>query len=137
MAWPLREIPFPHDPLPRPEPGDCWRVPLATRLPDWDEDGNPLPGDRTYEEEWQWFLSPEFRASGRDFVIVVRLPDGTDWTIDHASSRSLQEQRPQGWTVSGDLPRISATPSIHVIGRYHGFLTDGVLTDDLEGRTYP
>lgn len=136
MSWPLREIPFPRDPLPRPEPGDCWRIPLDTVLPDW-EDGEPIPGITTYEDEWQWFLSPEFRASGRDYVIVVRLPDGTDWVIDHASSRSLQDQRPQGWTVSGELPHISTTPSINVIGRYHGWVTDGILTDDCEGRTYP
>jgi len=136
MSWQLHEIPFPCDPLPRPEPGNFWRIPLDHLICARDDAGNVTRDCSTYEQEWQWFLSPEFRASERDYVIVVRLPDGTDWVVDHASSRSLQEQRPQGWNVSGELPRISVTPSIHVIGRYHGFVTDGVLTDDLEGRSY-
>lgn len=40
-----------------------------------------------------------------------------------------------GWQVAGELPRITVTPSISMPG-YHSFLTDGILGDDLEGRTY-
>jgi hypothetical protein len=35
--------------------------------------------------------------------------------------------------VSGDLPKITCTPSI-VVNGYHGFLTSGLFTSDLEGR---
>jgi hypothetical protein len=35
-----------------------------------------------------------------------------------------------GELVEGERPDITVTPSIHCIGLYHGFLTNGVLTDD-------
>ena len=42
-----------------------------------------------------------------------------------------------GWSVTGEPPRITAHPSINAVGDYHGWLVDGVLSDDVEGRTYP
>jgi hypothetical protein len=38
-----------------------------------------------------------------------------------------------GPLVDGQKPDITVTPSIHAVGIYHGFLTNGVLTDDLGG----
>jgi hypothetical protein len=55
------------------------------------------------------------------------------------------------WTITGTAPEITLHPSInnyhvsddpelrarfHKHG-YHGWLQNGILTDDLEGRTYP
>lgn len=60
---------------------------------------------------------------------TIRLPDKTDWCIDGPSSSGGK------WVRAGDYPKITATPSI-ASSRYHGFLQNGVLTDDLEGRTY-
>lgn len=134
MPWPLkeREHPFPRwKHIEAIRPGDCWRLPLAAKLKGV---GGEKPA--TYEEAWGMLLSPEFRASGRDYVIFIRLPDGTDWCVDHASSGSLRRGQPQGWTVTGELPTISVTPSINVEGRFHGFVTNGVITDDLDGRTF-
>ena len=42
-----------------------------------------------------------------------------------------------GWTITGEPPHLTAHPSINVIGAYHGWLKDGVLSDDCEGRHYP
>ena len=36
-----------------------------------------------------------------------------------------------GPLVEGQRPPITVQPSINCVGLYHGFLTDGVLTDDL------
>ena len=33
------------------------------------------------------------------------------------------------WKVTGAPPNISVHPSINVVGRYHGFLTNGVIGD--------
>ncbi len=63
-------------------------------------------------------------------AIQVVLPDSREWCITGPSSNG------GGWTVTGTMPCITASPSIHVPG-YHGFLRDGVLTDDIDGRTYP
>lgn len=41
-----------------------------------------------------------------------------------------------GWIVSGVAPNITVTPSINAQGVYHGYLTNGVLSDDCEGRKY-
>lgn len=48
------------------------------------------------------------------------------------------------WPRTGTVPRISTTPSIYVNrGRegqaplYHGYIKDGILMDDVDGRTYP
>lgn len=73
-------------------------------------------------------------ADGR--CLVVRLPDGSDWMVDGPASNSQT-----GWQRTGEPPLITASPSIlsHPVGGkrgYHGFLQNGVLTDDLEGRTY-
>jgi len=61
--------------------------------------------------------------------IQVRCPNGSVWVIDQKSSNGT------GWIVTGEVPNITCSPSIVVPG-YHGFLRDGVFTDDLEGRTY-
>lgn len=34
-----------------------------------------------------------------------------------------------GWTVSGVPPNITVSPSINMVGRYHGFLQNGVIGD--------
>jgi hypothetical protein len=61
----------------------------------------------------------------------VMMPNGDVFCIDAAVSG---ERR--GWNVSGDPPRITVKPSINIIGRYHGFVTDGVISDDVDGRKF-
>lgn len=63
---------------------------------------------------------------------VVLPPDEPDrmnhvWHVDGPSSSGGH------WTRSGDPPKVTATPSI-LTGKYHGFLTDGALTDSLSDR---
>jgi hypothetical protein len=41
-----------------------------------------------------------------------------------------------GWTVTGQPPEITVHPSINLGGTYHGFLQNGVISDDCEGRVY-
>lgn len=59
--------------------------------------------------------------------ITVLCPNGRLWCVDQCSSNG------SGWVVTGEAPRITVRPSIAVSG-YHGFLTDGVFSDDLDGR---
>ncbi len=48
-----------------------------------------------------------------------------------------------GWTITGEAPLLTASPSLGIGQRpeggwlYHGWLKAGVLSDDLDGRTYP
>lgn len=84
------------------------------------------PGDMCHSENGDWY---------------VMLPNGGVHNI-HAKFRDGS-----GWNVTGEAPNFTVTPSIrcfesrHSDGylyrkEWHGYLTNGVLTDDLEGRKY-
>lgn len=65
----------------------------------------------------------------------VMTPGGC-WCVDEKPFVSGKYQE-SGWTVTGEAPNITCSPSINFPGRYHGYLINGVLSDDLEGRRYP
>lgn len=83
-------------------------------------------------EDPDYYLSDQYRERhlGRRPPIVVCLPGGRVFCVDGKSAGG------GGWTVSGDPPRITVTPSINWEGHYHGWLIDGVLSDDCEGRRF-
>lgn len=83
------------------------------------------PIGAVWESDWLTSM-----GRGPDDRCLSVMTPGGQWNIDLPSSSG------PGWTRSGEAPRITARPSIHVIGRYHGWLTDGVLSDDLDGRSY-
>jgi hypothetical protein len=68
--------------------------------------------------------------AGKRPPIIVWLPGNGWWNIDMKSSDGGE-----GWQVTGEPPNLTASPSI-LTEDYHGWLRDGVLSDDLEGRTY-
>jgi hypothetical protein len=72
--------------------------------------------------------------AGPDGQILCVVTPGGLWCIDQPAQGGGR------WTRSGTPPNVTARPSIvATMGNrsYHGWLTDGVLTDDIEGRTYP
>jgi hypothetical protein len=85
-----------------------------------------------------WLLSPEYLRDHRGTrpPLCVRLPSGDEWILD---GRTIHADRigDHGWTVTGAPPALTVSPSINVIGRYHGWLRNGVLSDDCEGRVFP
>ena len=70
-----------------------------------------------------------------DAVWLLRLPNGAPWNIYGRMSDGSP-----GWNITGEMPDITARPSINSTypprKGYHGWLTNGVLSEDLEGRTY-
>lgn len=69
-----------------------------------------------------WWSESEHDHVGPDGrCLVVRTPGG-DWCPDCPSTQG----RP--WTRSGTVPHVTAHPSILFPGRYHGWLTEGVLS---------
>jgi hypothetical protein len=89
-------------------PGAMWYC-------DWllDDDGGPAS-----------FLSAEYRRDwlGKRPPIAVMLPGGSEWVVDQCATGQKT-----GWTVTGEAPMLTASPSIDAPG-YHGWLRDGVLT---------
>jgi len=96
----------------------------------------PVPGDMFYRpdilEKHPQELAPHYFAhnSWRDPICVV-LPNGTWFLVDSKTTTG-----PDGWVVTGEPPNITVQPSINVVGLWHGYLTSGELSDDVEGRRF-
>lgn len=109
------------------KPGDMWFAP-------WMVDVFKTP-EKLKEST---FVSPEYIRDwyGKRPPIVVILPNGDRFMVDKCCY-----QKENGWTVTGEAPNITLSPSINCIREnraegYHGWLKNGILSDDLEGRTY-
>lgn len=76
--------------------------------------------ERPADPNIRGFLSPHYWQDWADKrpPICVVCPNGEQWEIDCWSSNGT------GWTVTGQLPSITCSPSI-VAGDYHGWLTNG------------
>jgi hypothetical protein len=70
-----------------------------------------------------WWLGDEHRGpDGKCWLL--RLPaGGIDWSVYGPSTGD----NPAPWTVTGTIPVLTASPSIHAVGTWHGNLRDGVL----------
>jgi hypothetical protein len=113
MTWTCRLV---EESAPHKEVGDVWYA--------WTLDGAPLVGllSVEYLRDWAGVRPP----------LVVRLPGRVDVCLD----RQVDDEGGHGWVVSGDPPRVSVSPSVNVLGVYHGFVRDGVISPDLQGREY-
>lgn len=130
MGWKLTEVHFPFaigDGIMLRKPGEYWRIPFDYR-PVMDKE------KRTYIEIYRGFMSDEYVASGVDYELVICLPGKIHFRASHIATRDTGQHH--GWRVTGELPNITIHPSVDVEGYYHGWITDGVIGDDLSGRTY-
>lgn len=88
------------------------------------------------EGNWQTKAAPYFeKHNAHRKPLWVKMPGGhggTAFCVD-----SIASTGGEGWEVTGEPPKITVHPSIHIIGRYHGWIRDGVITDDCDGRTFP
>lgn len=57
-------------------------------------------------------------------------PAGTDWF------NPFMDYDGGTWLVTGELPDVTVSPSIHMPNSYHGYVRDGQVTDDVDGRRY-
>lgn len=104
-----------------------WRAPDGNKytVTGWRDDS--APAGAMWDAPWYHDIPDWIGPDGRS--LSVMLPDCTAWLIDGPSRTGGK------WTRTGEVPHVTASPSIASAG-YHGFLQNGVLTDDLEGRTY-
>jgi hypothetical protein len=67
---------------------------------------------------------------GKRDPLLIQCPGrNIQWCPDSPSTNG------PGWQIVGEIPKITITPSI-LLPNYHGWVTDGFFTDDIEGRTY-
>ena len=100
----------------------------------------PIP-DGADMTEWPWYLASDKRLSEHYFknnahrrALFVVLPGRVLFVIDGQCQKDGQSYG--GWCVSGQAPLITVNPSINIHGAYHGFLQNGVISDDCEGRSF-
>lgn len=118
-------------------------MPWQCKLVDYTEEGGPPPigsiwlcppihihagaGGRLVADSY--ILSDEYLRgwAAHRAPLFIWMPNGYAWCIDSAYS----DRKPQGpgWTVTGEAPNITVSPSIHHVGIYHGWLQNGVLSD--------
>lgn len=93
------------------------------------------------ELEWPWYLAKDdyisdyYKTNNNNrkplFVLLpgknIFLLDGKCWS---------NGKHYGGWQVTGIAPNITVTPSINIGGSYHGFLVNGIIGDDVEGRVF-
>jgi hypothetical protein len=67
--------------------------------------------------------------------LCVKVPGGSTgrmWAMKEAPTNNPNG----GWTLAGEPPNVTETPSINFTGTYHGWVTGGFVTDDCEGRKF-
>ncbi len=124
MPWSLRLITLEQSEIESKEPkvrrvGDMWFAPwmLTQHF-----------RDTLSQHYWN-----SIKAKPRDPLIIV-MPGGWDWCPDRMAFDGKKYSG--GWNVEGDIPNITITPSINRMGNYHGWVRDGVITEDCEGRVF-
>jgi hypothetical protein len=115
-------------------PGMAWYEPWYYSPLDWAEKIGWGRRDNAdpYCQRGDPFLSIHYWQDWADKrpPIAVVLPNGEEWEIDRKSSNGT------GWIITGDLPAITASPSI-AAGGYHGFLRGGEFTPDVDRPNQP
>lgn len=121
-------------------PEDHWQVNLDA-LYGGAPDGNryrlrDLPPGAIWRADWleQIHDNPYADPFGRAWALMM--PCGIEWMIYGHSSGDAGQKGPK-WDVRGTVPNITVRPSINLMGRYHGFVENGIVLPDVEGRTYP
>lgn len=82
---------------------------------------NKAPAGAMWYGDWYEWRGPDGHC------LIVRTPGG-DWVVDGPAFRNGQPEGP-GWRRTGEVPNVTAQPSIHFIGRWHGWLTGGFLVE--------
>jgi len=107
--------------------GDEWQFNLDQLFKRSDSDElvtlRSAPAGAMYDARWMADNGSYKRIDG--ITLVVKTPAG-EWCVDGPSYDGGKISGP-GWTRSGKVPDVTARPSIHFPGQYHGWLTDGWL----------
>jgi len=82
------------------------------------------PAGAMWNAEWmgEGYKGPD------GICLCVRTP-GDEWPVDGPSYQDSKIQHEHGWTRSGAIPDVTANPSIHIPGKYHGWLRAGWLDE--------
>lgn len=112
------------------------------RLIEKEDIPNAVFGDMWFAPWMDGFKkSPEYESMhrGKRPALVVFVPPGLGFCVDNKADN----MGGHGWTVTGEAPNITVSPSIGIRNAkdrtkfdYHGWLKEGELSDDIEGKKY-
>jgi hypothetical protein len=86
-----------------------------------------LPPGAMYDATWYHGMQHCCGPDGIALVVILPPASGdADWW--HVDGSANNNPSPQGWTRTGTIPNVTATPSI-LTPRYHGWLRDGKLVE--------
>lgn len=115
------------------QPDGPWTIGDMWPEPEWAEASII---SKRYKKHWakkrpplMVVLPSKHDSAGGDMFLLDRVASGD-------KSREGWEITINGELVHGEKPDITVKPSINCDGSYHGFIRNGVITDDCEGRTY-
>lgn len=127
--------------------GICGRTVFVTSAGDEIAFQDMVPGTMFYVPadadmtQWPWYnvtpghLSDYYHKNNiKRRPLFVVLPGKELFLIDGKCWRDGVQYG--GWEVSGEAPNITVSPSINIGGIYHGWLQNGVISDECEGRRY-
>lgn len=135
MSWKLNFVTNPQTKmLHKWEPGTCW---FARWYFDPEKDQKRLEDLIRLSAENKKHLSLNYLqkwATVRPPYVIV-LPNKVAWSPD---SHPISDGKyiSGGWDVEGDISNLTVSPSIHMTD-YHGWIRNGEITDDVDGRTFP
>jgi len=116
-----------------------WKITLHAERPQNRKAGDMWPGTHILKhlDVFGDKLSPRYLAmpEPRRLPYVVCLPGGVDFCVDFRAWRDGVSYG-DGWTLTGPLERLTLSPSVNIGGAYHGWIRDGVISDDVEGRRF-
>lgn len=131
MSWRLRLIDAPVTPEQHAvlQAGDCWEAPFM------------IADDSIGLYYLEHALSRQYMEQqyGKRPPYIVYLPPGLAFCVDakYRGGSWGDNHGREGWTVEGELPAITVSPSVNLVGIYHGWLRDGAISADVEGRSFP
>lgn len=93
-----------------------------------------LPPGAVWRATWMEDIKNNPYASPKGEVWAVQLPCMTEWLVYSKPTNG------GGWDIQGELPMITVSPSILLVGHdykgYHGYIREGVISEDVEGRLF-
>lgn len=115
-------------------PEDYWQVNID-RLYAGALDGKlyrlrDLPPGAVWRATWIEDANCHHYGNAKGEVWAVQMPNMVEFLIFQKDNEG------RGWDVTGELPKITLSPSINQVGSYHGYIQDGVISEDCEGRPF-
>ena len=114
------------------EPAD-WKVGDMWPAPEWTN--SDIIGER---------YRTVYSKSRPPLMVVVPSVHSTQGALFLVDRRGHASPKGEGWAVVingplvvGQRPDVTLMPSINCVGSYHGYIRNGIIADDCEGRKYP